>query len=79
MPYLDLSLLLFLIICAISAVEARDLLSSVMILTVYSLTMALVWVILEAPDVAFTEAAVGAGITTFLFIATISRTKRQEK
>lgn len=79
MPYLDLALLLFLIICAISAVEARDLLSSVMILTVYSLTMALVWVILEAPDVAFTEAAVGAGITTLLFIAAISRTKRLEK
>jgi multicomponent Na+:H+ antiporter subunit B len=47
-------------------------------LSAYSLLMALVWVNLNAVDVAFTEASVGAGITTVLLIATLSRTKRRE-
>jgi multicomponent Na+:H+ antiporter subunit B len=41
--------------------------------------MALVWTRLNAVDVAFTEASVGAGITTVLIIAALSRTKREEE
>jgi len=76
---MDFLLLLILVICAIGAVWMRDLLGATMILTIYSLVMALVWVRLNAVDVAFTEAAVGAGITTVLLIAALSRTKRYEK
>ncbi len=76
---LDLILLLFLVICAIAAVHMKDLLSATMILTAYSLIMALVWTNLNAVDVAFTEASVGAGITTVLVIAALSRTKRREE
>ena len=76
---LDLILLLFLVICAIAAVQMKDLLSATMILTAYSLIMALVWTNLNAVDVAFTEASVGAGITTVLVIAALSRTKRREE
>ncbi len=76
---IDLILLLFLVICALAAVSMKDLLSATLILTAYSLIMALVWTRLNAVDVAFTEASVGAGITTVLIIAALSRTKREEE
>ncbi len=76
---LDLLLLLFLVICALIAVSLKDLLDSVIVLSVYSLIMALTWLEMNAPDVAFTEAAVGAGVTTFLFVAALSKTKRREE
>jgi len=47
-------------------VVMRNLLAAVMLLGLYSLIMATLWVVLDAVDVAFTEAAVGAGITTVL-------------
>jgi energy-converting hydrogenase B subunit D len=76
---LDVLLLFFLLVCAVVAVSLRDLLDSVIVLAVYSLIMALIWVEMNAPDVAFTEAAVGAGVTTFLFIAALVKTKRRER
>lgn len=76
---IDVLLLLILVICATASVLMRDLLGATMILTIYSLVMAVVWMRLNAVDVAFTEAAVGAGITTVLLIAALSRTKRQEE
>lgn len=45
----------------------------------YSLVMATIWLILRAPDIAMAEAAIGAGVTSIMFIATISRTNRLEK
>ena len=39
----------------------------------YSLIMSIIWVFLQAPDLAITEAAVGAGVTTVLFFATLRR------
>jgi len=75
---LDMLLLLFLIVCAISVARTRDLLSAVVIFAAYSLIMAVVWQQLEAPDIAITEAAIGAGVTSLLLIATISKTRREE-
>lgn len=75
---LDLLLLLFLIVCALAVARIRDLLSAVIIFAAYSLVMAIIWQMLGSPDVAITEAALGAGVTTFLFIAAISRTRREE-
>jgi uncharacterized MnhB-related membrane protein len=75
---LDFLLLSFLIVCAIAVARIRDLISAVVIFAAYSLVMAIIWQMLGAPDVAITEAALGAGVTTFLFIATISKTKRTE-
>lgn len=77
--FLDVLLLLFLVICALVTVSLKDLLDSVIVLAVYSLIMALIWLEMNAPDVAFTEAAVGAGVTTFLFIAILSKTVRREE
>ncbi|MCK4811486.1 MAG: DUF4040 domain-containing protein, partial [Methanosarcinales archaeon] len=68
---LDITMLFFLVICAIAAISIKDLLSAIIILSAYSLIMAIVWVEMHSVDVGFTEAAVGAGITTVLFIATL--------
>ncbi len=76
---MDLILLLILVVCAVSAVFMKDLLSATIILGAYSLIMAVVWMRLNAVDVAFTEASVGAGITAVLIIAALSRTKRFEE
>ncbi len=75
---LDFLLLSFLILCAIAVAYTRDLLSAVVLFAAYSLVMAIIWQMLGASDVAMTEAALGAGVTSFLFIATISKTKRTE-
>ncbi len=75
---LDILLLLFLIVCAVAVARTRDLLSAVIMFAAYSLVMAIIWQMLGSPDVAITEAALGAGVTTFLFIAAISRTQRTE-
>jgi len=77
--FIDLILLLFIVICALAAVSMKDLLSSTLILGAYSLVMALVWMRLNAVDVAFTEASVGAGITSVLMLAALSRTRRDEE
>ncbi|WP_026836445.1 DUF4040 domain-containing protein [Limisalsivibrio acetivorans] len=75
---IDMLLLLFLIAIAIAVVRTTDILDAIILLGAYSLFMALVWTNLNAVDVAFTEASVGAGITTVLMIAALSRTKRKE-
>ena len=66
-------LFLFLIVCAVAASLSKSLLNSVLIFMTYSLVMSIVWVILESPDLAITEAAVGAGVTTVLFVLTLKK------
>lgn len=73
---LDFALLLFMICCAIAAITVRDLIHATIILGGYSMIMTVLWTLMNAVDVAFTEATVGAGITTVLFIAAIARTCR---
>ncbi len=78
MRILDLLLLLFLIITALGVVRTKDLLGASIIFSAYSLIMAIIWQRLGAPDIALTEAAIGAGVTTILFLVTIGRTVRRE-
>ena len=73
---LDVVLLGLAVVSAVAAVTVRDLLASVVLLSAFSLFMCLLWVEMGAVDVAFTEAAVGAGITTVLFVVTVFKTKR---
>ena len=75
----DIILLLFVMICAIAAITVRDLLSAVMILGAYSFFMCLIWALMGAVDVAFTEASVSAGVGTILMVAAISKTTRRSK
>ena len=71
--FLMISLLIFLVVCAISVSFSKNLLNSVLIFMSYSLAMSVIWVLLESPDLAITEAAVGAGVTSLLFFATLKR------
>lgn len=65
-------ILLFLAtLAALAVVRMRSLFAATMMLSIYSLLMALVWLNLDAVDVAFTEAAVGAGISTILLIGAL--------
>lgn len=66
-------LLFFLIVCAVSVSFFKNLLNSVLVYMSFSLIMSIVWVCLESPDLAITEAAVGAGITSLLFFATLKK------
>ena len=63
---------------ALAAVVVRDLLAATAVLGAYSLMMALLWCEMNALDVGFTEAAVGAGISTVLMLAAIYRIGRRE-
>jgi len=73
----DLILLTLVVICAVAAINVKDLLSSAIILGAYSFLMCLVWTGMGAVDVAFTEAAVGAGVSTVFFVAAIYFTTRR--
>lgn len=71
-------ILVFLIVAALSAIMAEDLLSAVILYSAYSFTIALTYLVLRSDDVAMTEAAVGAGVTTLLFLAALSKTSTKE-
>lgn len=66
-------LLGFLVICAVSVSFSKNLLNSILIFMSYSLIMSIIWILLESPDLAITEAAVGAGITSVLFFITLKK------
>lgn len=66
-------LLGFLVVCAVSVSFSKNLLNSILIYMSYSLIMSIIWILLESPDLAITEAAVGAGVTSVLFFATLKK------
>lgn len=66
-------LFILLIVCAISVSFSRNLLNSIIVFMSYSLIMCIIWVLLESPDLAITEAAVGAGVTSILFFVTLKK------
>lgn len=73
MTVLQWILLIFLIVCAISVSFTKNLLTSIIIFMAYSLIMCIIWILLESPDLAITEAAVGAGVTSVLFFVTLKK------
>ncbi len=66
-------LLVFLIVCAVSVSFIRSPLISVIVFMSYSLVMSVIWFLLESPDLAITEAAVGAGVSSILFFVTLRK------
>lgn len=66
-------LLGFLVVCAVAVSLTKNLLVSISIFMSYSLVMSVIWIILESPDLAITEAAVGAGVTSLLFFVTLKK------
>ena len=73
MRIFEAMLLFGLIICAIACSLHKNLLTSIVIFMSYSTIMAIVWVLLQSPDLAITEAAVGAGVTSILFFVTLKK------
>jgi len=66
------------ILCAILAVKLKDLVSAVIALAAMSLLLSLEFYLLQAPDVAIAEAAIGAGLTTAIYLLAIKNTTREE-
>lgn len=73
MTHFQILLLFFLMACAISVTLSKNILNSILIYMSFSLIMSIVWITLESPDLAITEAAVGAGVTTVLFFVTLKK------
>lgn len=76
---IELIILVIVVICGIAALAVKDLLGAAVLFGAYSFMMCLLWAIMGAVDVAFTEASVGAGISTVLFLAAVFRTTRRTK
>jgi uncharacterized MnhB-related membrane protein len=76
---IDLIVLTFVILCAVAAISVKDLLGTAILFGAYSFMMCLLWAVMGAVDVAFTEASVGAGVSTVFFVAAVFRTSRRTK
>ncbi len=76
---LDIVILTLVIFCAVAALSVKDLLGTAILFGAYSFMMCLLWAIMGAVDVAFTEASVGAGVSTVFFVAAVFRTTRRTK
>ena len=78
-PFILIAILLVLMIAAaIYAVRQKDLLYAVIATGVISLILSILFFLLQAPDVALTEAAIGVALTTIIFVITIRNTERME-
>ena len=75
----DFIILTLVIIAGIGAITIKDLLGAAILFGAYSFMMCLLWAIMGAVDVAFTEASVGAGVSTVLFVAAVLNTTRRSK
>lgn len=73
MSFIELALLGLIVICGIATCISRNLMVSLIIFMAYSVFMSIIWALLEAPDLAVTEAAVGAGISSILMFLTLRR------
>ncbi len=73
---IEASLFVFVIVTAIVTALARDVLAAVIVFGAYSLGMAALYTFYRAPDVAMTEAAISAGVTTVLLLLTLAKTTR---
>ncbi|MFZ0447836.1 MAG: hydrogenase subunit MbhD domain-containing protein [Desulfatiglandaceae bacterium] len=78
-PQLDIIILTLVIVCAIAAISVKDLLGCAILFGAYSFMMCLLWAVMGSVDVAFTEASVGAGVSTVFFVAAVFRTTRRTK
>jgi len=73
MSILNVLLLVFVIACALAVSFTKNLLASIVIFMLQSLAMSVIWILLESPDLAITEAAVGAGVTSLLFFVALKK------
>jgi len=76
---LDLIILAIVVVCGVGSIMVKDLMGAAILFGAYSFMMCLLWAVMGAVDVAFTEAAVGAGVSTVFFTAAVFRTTRRTK
>ena len=75
---LRITLLIILIGCAIAVNLTPSLLQAVVIFMSYSSVMCILWILMESPDLAITEAAVGAGVSGILFLVTLKKIRKED-
>jgi uncharacterized MnhB-related membrane protein len=73
MEALNVILLVFIIVCAAAVAATKSLLSAVIIFMAQGLVVSIVWILLRSPDLAITEAAVGAGVSSILMFAALKK------
>jgi len=66
-------LLVFILFCAVAVSLTKDLLTSIIIFMAQSTAMSVIWLLLRSPDLAITEAAVGAGVTSILMFVALKK------
>ena len=71
--FLKILLLILLVVCAVRVNMTKSLLSAVIIYMAISSVTCLIWILIESPDLAITEAAVGAGVSGVLFLMTLKK------
>lgn len=76
MEIFEYIILTFLIICAVAVSMSKNLLMSVIIFMTYSLMQCILWMCLRSPDLAITEAAVGAGVSSLLMFITLKNVNK---
>jgi energy-converting hydrogenase B subunit D len=76
---IELIILILVVLFGMGALATKDLLSAAILFGAYSFMLCLLWAIMGAVDVAFTEASVGAGISTVLFLSAVLQTTRKTK
>jgi len=72
-------LLILLIVCAVCVNLTGSLLRAVVIFMSYSSIMCILWILMESPDLAITEAAVGAGVSGILFLVTLKKVREENE
>ena len=70
-------ILIFMVVAAVISIRVKDLLTASVVFGIYSFLMCLLWAEMGAVDVAFTEAAVGAGVSAVFLVATVFNVKRK--
>lgn len=79
MPMIDAVFLLIMLVTAIAIARQRNLFVAAMMSSLYSLCSACLFVLLDAVDVAFTEASVGAGVSTVLILSALALTEHKDR
>ena len=79
MMLIEIIMLGFLVVAAVAVCAMKHLLASVIIFASYNVVMSVLWVLLSAPDLAITEAAVGTGLSSILFFIVLKRIRVMEK
>ncbi|MCI6700503.1 MAG: hydrogenase subunit MbhD domain-containing protein [Erysipelotrichaceae bacterium] len=79
MNYIEIVLLVSVLVCGIATCVCKNLMASLIIYMAYSVVMSIIWALLQSPDLAITEAAVGAGISSILLFITLRKIKDLQK